>query len=223
MATRWHLVAMVAACLGFENTAAGASPPRVRYDGHVVVRVDLQSRAELEVVLELAADVWSERIGVGPLDVMLDPDGLAALGASGIDYLTIVEDVQLLVDEELDRLSAGPVAGPPGIWFDNYRDYAQVNSYLDWLAGIRPDLATVFEIGSSIEGRTIQAIRISGAGEDKSAVLLNGCQHAREWITVMVTTCIADRLVAGYDVDPTIQSLMDELEFVIVPIVNPDG
>jgi len=195
----------------------------VRYDGHVVVRLDLESRTQLDMVLGIAADVWSERIGVGPLDVMLDRDGLAALDASGLDYVTIVEDVQLLVDEELDRLSASSVAGPAGVWFDDYRDYAQVNSYLSWLANSRPDLATVFEVGQSLEGRTIHGIRISGPGEDKPVVLLNGCQHAREWITVMVTTCIADRLVGGYDVDSTIQSLVDDLEFVIVPIVNPDG
>jgi hypothetical protein len=222
MNARWHPVALAAA-LGLASTASGASPPRVRYDGHVVVRVDPQSRSDLDMVLGIAADVWSESVGVGPLDVMLDADGLAALDASGLDYLTVVEDVQLLVDEELDRLTASAVAGPPGIWFDDFRNYDDVNSYLDWLADSRPDLATVFEIGQSIEGRTIHGIRISGPGEDKPAVLLNGCQHAREWISVMVTTCIADRLVGGYDVDPTIQSLVDDLEFVIVPIVNPDG
>jgi hypothetical protein len=222
MPARWLLVVSIAA-MGLASNAASASPPRVRYDGNVVVRVDPANLAELDMILDIADDVWSERIGVGPLDVMLGPDGLAALDASGLGYRMLVEDVQVLVDGELDRLGARSPAAPPGMWFDDYREYEQVNSYLDWLAKIRPDLVTVFEIGQSIEGRTIHAVRISGPGEDKPAVLLNGCQHAREWITVMVTTCIADRLVAGYDVDATIQSLVDDLEFLIVPIVNPDG
>ena len=40
---------------------------------------------------------------------------------------------------------------------------------------------------------------------------------------MMVPMYIADRLVSDYDTDPVIQDLVDRVEFIIVPIVNPDG
>ena len=42
-------------------------------------------------------------------------------------------------------------------------------------------------------------------------------------VTVMVTTCIADTLIRGYDVDPGITSLLDQVEVLVVPVSNPDG
>ena len=61
-----------------------------------------------------------------------------------------------------------------------------------------------------------------GTGSPRS-ILLNGGQHAREWIGVMVTTCIADRLVRGYDTDPRVHKLLTDYTFHVVPLMNPDG
>ena len=39
----------------------------------------------------------------------------------------------------------------------------------------------------------------------------------------MVTTCIADRLVRGYDRDPAIRAFVDRTALWVVPVANPDG
>ena len=54
-------------------------------------------------------------------------------------------------------------------------------------------------------------------------MLINGTQHAREWIAAMVTTCVADRLVRDYDTDPAIRAFVDNTELWVVPVANPDG
>jgi carboxypeptidase T len=54
-------------------------------------------------------------------------------------------------------------------------------------------------------------------------MLVNGTQHAREWISAMATTCVADRLVRRYGTDPAIRAFVDKTELWIVPVVNPDG
>jgi hypothetical protein len=69
----------------------------------------------------------------------------------------------------------------------------------------------------------VMAIRITGPGTDKPAVLLNSLQHAREWPTVMANMYAADRLIGEYDLNPTVKDLVDEVEFFVIPIVNPDG
>jgi carboxypeptidase A4 len=54
-------------------------------------------------------------------------------------------------------------------------------------------------------------------------MLVDSGLHAREWIAVMVGTCVADRLVRGYDHDPRVRRLVDATELVVVPVANPDG
>jgi hypothetical protein len=54
-------------------------------------------------------------------------------------------------------------------------------------------------------------------------MMINGTQHAREWISTMVSMCVADRLVRGYDTDPAIKDFVDHTTLWVVPVVNPDG
>ena len=111
-------------------------------------------------------------------------------------------------------------------WFSNYRDYDAVNAKLNDLVARRPDLVSPLVIGTTHEGRTINGVRITGSAgskQDKPSVLLNGGQHAHEWISVMAPMYIADRMVAEYDSNPVVRTLTDQVEFIIIPTVNPDG
>lgn len=106
-------------------------------------------------------------------------------------------------------------------WFQDFRTYEEVDAYLDDLAARDPD-TSILDVGTSIEGRAIRGVRISHA-QTRPAILVLGTQHAREWISPMVTACIADRLVRDDGVDPEVTSLLDRLEVIVVPVVNPDG
>jgi murein tripeptide amidase MpaA len=53
--------------------------------------------------------------------------------------------------------------------------------------------------------------------------VLGGGQHAREWISVMVPICIADRLANAHGSDRRVRRILDGVTFFIVPLVNPDG
>ncbi len=54
-------------------------------------------------------------------------------------------------------------------------------------------------------------------------MLLNACQHAREWIAPMTDMYIADALTRRYHEDPRITRILDRVRFIIVPVSNPDG
>ncbi len=110
-----------------------------------------------------------------------------------------------------------------GDWFNDFKPFADIEDRLHAMAADRPDLCTLVDIGDSIEGRDIWALRISGSAADKPGVLFCGTQHAREWISPMTNLFIAEQLVYGYDTDPTIRSRVDGAEILIVPVVNPDG
>ena len=112
---------------------------------------------------------------------------------------------------------------PGGDWFNDFKPFADIEVRLRAMADDRPDICTLVDIGDSIEGRDIWALRISGSAVDKPGVLFSGTQHAREWISPMTNMFIAEQLVYGYDTDPTIRSRVDGAEILIVPVVNPDG
>jgi murein tripeptide amidase MpaA len=214
---RW-VAAIAAAMLA---ATAGAQAP-ARYDDHVVVRAEIASEKDLDSLRSIGARLFGEAEGIGPVDYLLERRSLAALEASGIRHRVLIEDVQGPIAAERERLAAaGGVAGGP--WFLDFKDYAAVNAKLDEFAATRPDLASVFTVGTSLEGRAIRGVRITGPGSGKPAVLINGCQHAREWIAVMVPMYVADQLIGLYDTDPDVAALVNAIEWFIVPIVNPDG
>ena len=192
-----------------------------RYDGHRIVRVDPTSPQQLQTVLDLADDVWTERIGPGPVDVRVGPAAYAELEATGIAHEVRVADAQAAVDAERARLTTAPSGAPQ--WFDDFKDLAAIEAYVDLLADTYPHWVEVENIGTSLEGRPIRAMRIGGVADDKNAVLLTGTMHAREWLSTMTVMCIADALASGYDVDPAITEVLDRTDVLVVPMVNPDG
>jgi hypothetical protein len=216
-----------AAAIVFVGAAALAEGDdgTVRYDDHALVRVRVASVADLQTMRSIAVRLMSDGEGIGVVDYVVSPQGLEALQASGIKHRVLVDDLQPHIDAERQRLAGGGAGGgvAGALWFDDYKTYDEHNAKLAELETLRPDLATVFVAGMSLEGREIRGIRITGPGSDKPAVLLNSTQHAREWIAPMVATYTADRLIAEYDLNPVVQDLVDEVEFLIIPIVNPDG
>jgi murein tripeptide amidase MpaA len=217
---------LVAPLLGMllPSVVAAAEDQRVRYDGHVVVRATIASERDLHAMLRLSDDVWSDRVGLGPVDFRIRPEALSELAAARVPYTVLIPDVQALIDEERARL-ARPAEG--GSWFDDYKDLDAIHEHLTSLAALRPDLAQRVSAGTSLQRRRLRGIRITndaaGAGQCKPAMVFAATQHAREWITPMVTTYLAESLVSRYDSDPAIKDLVDRVEFLIVPVANPDG
>ncbi len=210
---------ITAAFVGVPAIAQPVGP--VRYDGHAVVQAVLTSQADIDAMSAIGARLWGEAVGVGPVDYVVSHQEREAMTAAGIAFEVVIGDVQPLIDAERQRLAEGGVAGAG--WFLAFTDYDAINARLDELVQQRPDLASIVVVGESLEGRAIRGIRITGPGQDKPAVLINGCQHAREWISPMVTMYAADRLISDYDADAQVQAIVDAVEFLIVPMVNPDG
>lgn len=200
-----------------------AAPAGGRYDGHHVVRAEPADERELRTLLRLADEVWSERVGLGPVDLRMAPASMAALDASGIDYEVRVADLQLEVDRERARLQARTAPALDAGWFQDFADLAAIEAYLEALAMQRPDIVESIALGTSLEGREIRALRIGPAAAGKSAILYTGTMHAREWLSPMVVTCIADALVEGAGSDDRIDDILAAVDVYVVPVLNPDG
>jgi carboxypeptidase T len=181
------------------------------------VAVTPRGAGERALALAASLDVWSDDPAANPLVVVLSPSGIAMLEVQGVQHRVVVDDIDAIAEAERGRLAHRSAAD----WFAEYRDVREVSDYMDELAARHPGLATVRELGTSLEGQSIRALEISRGGT--LTIVLDGAHHAREWISVMVPICIADRLVRRADSDTRIRRILETVRFFIVPIVNPDG
>jgi carboxypeptidase T len=147
--------------------------------------------------------------------VLASREQVSRLERSGlkVEYLSLSE----VVDES--------VVGKTNVGL--YHTYAETVTELHQIEAFHSNIAKLFVIGKSIQGRDILAIKISDNPAVEEAeepeVLYMGCHHAREWISVEIPMYLANYLVNNYEVNPAITRLVDERETWIVPIVNPDG
>lgn len=105
---------------------------------------------------------------------------------------------------------------------EQYHSAASLEEELRQLAEAKPDIAQLIEIGRSIEGRPILALRIGDRRGGVPKVLFMGCHHAREWIAVEVPFLLAKELVERADEAP-IAGWLTSGEVWVAPLVNPDG
>jgi hypothetical protein len=131
----------------------------------------------------------------------------------------------------------------------SYRPYDDVVRDLEMVAGNNPDIVTLVDLSSEFhvpfthQGRSLQALRISDRDENgdgngdgneddnenddvnerEPGILITGCHHGREWISVEVPLHFIHYLVDNYQIDPYVTYLIDNRDIWIVPVVNPDG
>lgn len=229
-------LAAAATLAGVLSPTQAQTPPAdpARFDGHRVVRAELRSLRDVRTLTALSDDPWTcgwDGVSPGQVDFRIAPEAMAALRESGVPFTVLIDDVQALIDAER-RADAAPVGvaarGPGGEpWFDDFQPLAAVSARVDALVASHPALASRVLIGRSIEQRDIFAIRITSAaasvGTPKPAIVINGGQHAREWITVMASMYLAEHLLTTYPADERTRRLLDAFDWYIVPVMNPDG
>ena len=226
----WSCAAVLAFALGATPAWGQGQPDPAPLTGHKVVRVQMRSAADAKVMSALSNDPWTCRwggevkdAGGSAADFRVSPEAFEALQQSGLSYSVLIDDVQALIDAETARLSR-PARGPG--WYSDFKDLAAVNAQLDaWIAA-RPTMVSRVTIGNSVQGRSIPCVRIAAPGtpvNSKPQVVVIGCQHAREWITVMGTMYFADQLVNQSATSTGVQRLLNSFEFYVIPVVNPDG
>lgn len=216
--------AMSAACLVMAGAGPAAAQVEPRMDGHQVVRVEVSTVQQLRTVLALADDTWTCMGGaLGSIDVRMSPEHYAAFKATGIPHRVQVADVQALAELEHAR-----IRDPRHIdadYYDDFKSLAAIDARINGLVATAPHVISSQVIGQSFEGRNIRAVRITGPGTPGTVPVLwfVGTQHAREWISPMTVTYIIEKLVTGYATSGRVADILNRVEFVIVPVSNPDG
>jgi len=115
---------------------------------------------------------------------------------------------------------------PLGSMLGNYT-LLEAIAQMDTLRNMYPDFVSEKDsIGTSIEGRTIWAFKVSdypSVDEDEPEVLYTGLTHAREPVSMMNLFFFVRWLCENYSSDVTAGFLVDHREMWFIPIINPDG
>ncbi|KAI0527735.1 hypothetical protein F5B22DRAFT_1138 [Xylaria bambusicola] len=221
---------------------------KVSYDGYKAYRVSLPSSSDADNAffddedtsfIELhrrreKSGTWAVDIAVAPRDI---PAFFEVVGRDNVAVSVLSHDLGAdFAAESVESVSKGKEGEGkgegererrlPGLeWFDAYHPYADHVTYWADLHAAFPNNSELIVAGTSFEGRPVQGIHLWGKGgkDSKEAIFFNGNVHAREWITSMVVEYILYQIVTGYETDELVQKVLDNYDFYVLPVVNPDG
>ncbi|KAI8999208.1 hypothetical protein BC832DRAFT_228024 [Gaertneriomyces semiglobifer] len=192
-----------------------------------VLRCTITDAAQQAYLESSDLDIWSHGISANsPTDIRVkNAAERSALLATGISCETFIEDLAALISEEQveNRLAARQTGDS---YFSNYQSYAAIRSKIQSWKSTYPDYFTdLGSIGKSIEGRDIPAFKITNnkSTGPKKSIYFNGLIHAREWISGSTTMYQAHKLLTLASTDAQVKSLLDQFEFYVTPVSNPDG
>ena len=180
-----------------------------------------------------------ERTPVYIIHNVFDAETRSAIAATGALIIEVGKDyvlVEAIPKEKraIEALGLFPVeqAGPDVSTLafpaadQGYHDYAETVADIQLAASNHPDIFSLVSIGTSYEGRTIWAGKISdnvSVDEAEPEVLFTHHQHAREHLTVEMALYTLHMLTDEYGVDQQITDLVNSREIWIVFDMNPDG
>ena len=167
-------------------------------------------------------------------DVILDSLQISRLEKTSYRFNILIEDVtkDYLERTKISRgkLKLSKSNKTSGFGYGSmggFYTFDEVVAQLDTMKLLYPNLITKKDsIGSSIEGRTIWAVKISDnpdINEDEPQVFYNSLIHAREPEGMETVIYFMYYLLENYGKDPEVTYLVNNRELYFVPVVNPDG
>lgn len=209
----------------FSSMAQEAIDAPAPYENWKIVDVSPRTAQEHLALAQLGENLsCTPRPGAQRL--LLEPGAYEALLALGVPHNVLSENVRADVERE-SAMRAESRAQRGADFFADYRAPSEIDAYLNELVTLRPDLAQLLTVGTTIEGRTIRAIRITGPavpGEPtRPTIIINAGQHAREWIAPATAMWAVERLILDHGINAETTDLVNRVNWIIVPSLNRDG
>lgn len=186
---------------------------------------------------DIKLDFWKQASKMGEqahvmVERSLEDDFLKIIMDHNISYALMIDDVEKKIikqkemAEKVKQFNWLKDSPRNRIAFNlaQYHSFADMINYLNALAVTYPDRVQVMPTGTTHEGRQIPLIRIGRPTRaNKPAIWIDGGIHAREWVAPAVVLYMINQLVVHYDTDPVMRSYVDNIDWFIVPLLNPDG
>jgi len=195
---------------------------------------DLQKAYSLQIDLEHSIPDKD-----GGTVFFVDENDFQAIVNSGLGFEILIDDWKTYyasqptlteTEKEFIRIESNQSFGVSGFDFGSmggYYTFDEIAADLDEMVQNYPNLITQkFSIGTSVEGRTIWAVKISdnpNVNENEPAVGFDALVHAREPQSMATLMYFMWYLIENYGSDPEVTYLVNNREIYCVPCFNPDG
>jgi len=188
----------------------------------------LEKLYAIEKSTGIYVDFWLEPRQVGrPVHLRVTPEQydvvLSYLKEHGMEHSIHVENLRNLVERELnelkDRVQFNAGDHPDKITLNQYHTLEEILAYMSSVVSTYPNIASIVNIGSSLQNRALTAVKIGTPGANKPAVWIDGGIHAREWITTATIVYIINELTTNAQYS----TLLSQVDFYLMPVVNADG
>ncbi|RPI73955.1 MAG: T9SS C-terminal target domain-containing protein [Ignavibacteriales bacterium] len=204
------------------------------------VKIYLQDRESVKQLLQMGLEFdHHERTKDNAIIIFLSDAEFSILQSSGFNYEIIIDDWfdhfikrQKLTEEEkkgfieqskrefnVSGFGFGSMAG--------FYTFSEMVAELDTMRILFPDLVTEKQsIGNTVENRPMYMVKISDnpeVSENEPKALYTAMHHAREPQSMMQLIYFMYYLLENYNLDPSVQYLVNNRELYFIPVVNPDG
>jgi murein tripeptide amidase MpaA len=192
-----------------------------------LVQVQIQNRAELNSLRQLARDVDESPTHKLPglVTIYADDAEQAILKTAGFQFQVFIENLSDYYAQRAmrDRQPRQALTHSMG----GFRTLVEIEQTLERLTQTYPNIVAKFSIGKSYEGRDIWALRISDNPQiyepSEPTAWFDALHHAREAMSGESLLLFAQWLVNHYATDPTVNRLINARNILLIPCVNPDG
>ncbi|OWK62238.1 Carboxypeptidase B [Lonchura striata] len=140
------------------------------------------------------------------------------LKENGIEYQVLIDNLQAALDAQFDSQ-----ARTAGHSYVKYNDWDTIAAWTADIAAQNPDLVSRSVIGKTYEGRPMYLLKMGKSGANKKAIFMDCGFHAREWISPAFCQWFVKEAVETYGKDTVMTTLLDKLDFYVLPVLNIDG
>ncbi|NXV46704.1 CBPB1 Carboxypeptidase, partial [Uria aalge] len=221
----WALLVLIGAA------AVSAHLQDLAFDGQKVFRVIPQNDEQVAIINSLASnievDFWQPdsvtlvrpKMQVDfrvEADISFEVEDL--LKESGMEYSILIDNLQAAVDAQFDSK-----VRTTGHSYEKYNNWETIAAWTADIAAQNPDLVSRSVIGETYEGRPMYILKMGKSGPNKKAIFMDCGFHAREWISPAFCQWFVKEAVETYGKDAVMTTLLDSLDFYVLPVVNIDG
>ncbi len=204
------------------------------------IKLFINNNSDIQKLHSLAIDLeHSVSDKEGGLTLFVDENEFQAISNSGLTYEILIDDwkayynalpIPTEAEKEFIKMESERNFGVTGFGFGSMGGYytlAEIEADLDEMFQMYPNLVTQkYSIGTSVEGKTIWAVKISdnpNGNEDEPKVGFDALVHAREPQSMATLMYFMWYLLENYGSDPEVTYLVNNREIYCVPCFNPDG
>nr|XP_018898723.1 PREDICTED: carboxypeptidase B-like [Bemisia tabaci] len=234
------VASLVLVCVCAEEKAQDGRdvPPGVNHADHLendstgaqILSVVIRGVADRKNFEEIRKEIYLDVLTTSKwaVDILVQKSSLDytkhLLKSADLEFKVLIEDIQKQMEaenppESKESLSRSSLRGH-GLTFDRYHSVDTMYQYMEYLNRTYSDFVKLEDIGTSAEGRTLRVLYISSGQPNRKAIWIDGGIHAREWVASAAVLWVLSELTEKRERLP---EEMRELDFVVMPMVNPDG